>query len=253
MPGRADAPALLGGTGKDQVHLLVVATGERGLAGGFNSSIARLAREHAARLLERGQDGQDPDRRPQGQRHPQAQLSPTRSSRRSSSAKCGSSATSTPRGRREDPRDVRGRRVRRRDAVLCDLQVGDQPGPDGAAADPGQVRAGRAGGDAERHLRIRAGRGSDPRRPAAAQHLGAGVPRAAREQRVVLRRADERHGQRHAQRRRHDQQADAASTTASARRRSPKNSSKSFRARKRSRAGPHGHAPHRCGEPRRTR
>src|SRR5690606_20361360 len=43
--GRDDAPVLLGGTGKDQVHLLVVATGERGLAGGFNSSIARLARE----------------------------------------------------------------------------------------------------------------------------------------------------------------------------------------------------------------
>ncbi len=52
--GRADAPALLGGTGKDQVHLLVVATGERGLAGGFNSSIARLARDEANRLLKEG-------------------------------------------------------------------------------------------------------------------------------------------------------------------------------------------------------
>ena len=52
--GRSDAPALLGGTGKDQVHLLVVATGERGLAGGFNSSIARLARETAQRLLAEG-------------------------------------------------------------------------------------------------------------------------------------------------------------------------------------------------------
>jgi len=52
--GEADAPVLLGGTGKDQVHLLVVATGERGLAGGFNSSIARLAREHAAKLISQG-------------------------------------------------------------------------------------------------------------------------------------------------------------------------------------------------------
>ena len=52
--GQQDAPALLGGTGKDQVHLLIVATGERGLAGGFNSSIARLAREHAAKLLSQG-------------------------------------------------------------------------------------------------------------------------------------------------------------------------------------------------------
>jgi F-type H+-transporting ATPase subunit gamma len=52
--GREDAPVLLGGTGRDQVHLLVVATGERGLAGGFNSSIARLARETAQRLLGEG-------------------------------------------------------------------------------------------------------------------------------------------------------------------------------------------------------
>jgi F-type H+-transporting ATPase subunit gamma len=52
--GREDAPALLAGTGRDQVHLLVVATGERGLAGGFNSSIARLARETATRLLNEG-------------------------------------------------------------------------------------------------------------------------------------------------------------------------------------------------------
>ena len=51
---RPDAPALLGGTGKEQVHLLVVATGERGLAGGFNSSIARLARDTATRLLNEG-------------------------------------------------------------------------------------------------------------------------------------------------------------------------------------------------------
>ncbi len=52
--GQENAPALLRGTGKDQVHLLVVATGERGLAGGFNSSIARLAREHAAKLISQG-------------------------------------------------------------------------------------------------------------------------------------------------------------------------------------------------------
>lgn len=52
--GQENAPALLGGTGKDQVHLLVVATGERGLAGGFNSSIARLARDHAQKLISQG-------------------------------------------------------------------------------------------------------------------------------------------------------------------------------------------------------
>jgi F-type H+-transporting ATPase subunit gamma len=52
--GREGAPPLLGGTGKDQVHLLVVATGERGLAGGFNSSIARLARDRANELIKAG-------------------------------------------------------------------------------------------------------------------------------------------------------------------------------------------------------
>ncbi|MFN7026978.1 MAG: F0F1 ATP synthase subunit gamma [Pseudorhizobium sp.] len=52
--GGAEAPLLLTGTGRDQVHLLVVATGERGLAGGFNSSIIRLARDHALKLLSQG-------------------------------------------------------------------------------------------------------------------------------------------------------------------------------------------------------
>jgi F-type H+-transporting ATPase subunit gamma len=52
--GNANAPKLLAGTGKDQVHLLIVATGERGLAGGFNSSIIRLARDHAQKLIAQG-------------------------------------------------------------------------------------------------------------------------------------------------------------------------------------------------------
>jgi F-type H+-transporting ATPase subunit gamma len=51
-----DAPLLLRGTGSEQRHLLVVATAERGLAGAFNSSIARLARERANALLAEGKD-----------------------------------------------------------------------------------------------------------------------------------------------------------------------------------------------------
>jgi F-type H+-transporting ATPase subunit gamma len=50
----ADAPALLAGNGRDQVHLLVVCTAERGLCGAFNSSIVRLAREHINRLQGQG-------------------------------------------------------------------------------------------------------------------------------------------------------------------------------------------------------
>ena len=47
-------PKLLVGTGKDQTHLLVVMTAERGLCGGFNSNIAKLAKSHALKLLEQG-------------------------------------------------------------------------------------------------------------------------------------------------------------------------------------------------------
>lgn len=52
--GREGAPRLLGGTGNDQTHLLVVATAERGLCGGFNSNIAKLARDHANKLMAEG-------------------------------------------------------------------------------------------------------------------------------------------------------------------------------------------------------
>ena len=48
------APKLLAGTGKDDVHLLVVMTAERGLCGGFNSNIAKLARQTAQKLLAEG-------------------------------------------------------------------------------------------------------------------------------------------------------------------------------------------------------
>ena len=54
LEGRDDAPKLMVGTGRDEVHLLIVATAERGLCGGFNSSIARLARDHAQRLIADG-------------------------------------------------------------------------------------------------------------------------------------------------------------------------------------------------------
>ena len=47
-------PQLLVGTGNDQTHLLVVMTAERGLCGGFNSNIAKIAKSHALKLLEQG-------------------------------------------------------------------------------------------------------------------------------------------------------------------------------------------------------
>ena len=52
----ASAPKLLGGTGSDRVHLLVVCTAERGLCGPFNSAIVRLARERANALMGQGKE-----------------------------------------------------------------------------------------------------------------------------------------------------------------------------------------------------
>ncbi|MDF2494214.1 F0F1 ATP synthase subunit gamma [Sphingomonas sp.] len=49
-----NSPKLLAGTGKDQVHLLVVATSERGLAGAFNTNIVRAARKKAEELERQG-------------------------------------------------------------------------------------------------------------------------------------------------------------------------------------------------------
>jgi len=51
---KAGAPKLLAGSGADTVHLLVVMTAERGLCGGFNSSIAKLARQKAEELIAAG-------------------------------------------------------------------------------------------------------------------------------------------------------------------------------------------------------
>jgi F-type H+-transporting ATPase subunit gamma len=56
VKGQDGAPRLMVGTGSDRTHLLVVCTAERGLAGAFNSSIARAARDHANRLIREGKD-----------------------------------------------------------------------------------------------------------------------------------------------------------------------------------------------------
>ncbi|GAB4270058.1 MAG: F0F1 ATP synthase subunit gamma [Pararhodobacter sp.] len=54
VAGSDSAPRLLAGTGSDKVHLLVVMTAERGLCGGFNSSIVKAARTHAQELMAQG-------------------------------------------------------------------------------------------------------------------------------------------------------------------------------------------------------
>jgi F-type H+-transporting ATPase subunit gamma len=49
-----EAPRLMTGTGREDVHLLIVCTADRGLCGGFNSSIARFARDHIRKLVSSG-------------------------------------------------------------------------------------------------------------------------------------------------------------------------------------------------------
>ena len=54
LTGQAGAPRLMAGTGRDQTHLLIAVTGDRGLCGGFNSSIARATRQTAQALIAEG-------------------------------------------------------------------------------------------------------------------------------------------------------------------------------------------------------
>ncbi|QDX26006.1 F0F1 ATP synthase subunit gamma [Sphingomonas suaedae] len=54
VAGSPGMSPLLAGTGKDQVHLFVVATSDKGLAGAFNTNIARLARRRAQELIAQG-------------------------------------------------------------------------------------------------------------------------------------------------------------------------------------------------------
>ncbi len=56
VEGKPGAPKLLVGTGRDDKQLIVVAASDRGLAGGFNTSIVRAARERISQLLAAGKD-----------------------------------------------------------------------------------------------------------------------------------------------------------------------------------------------------
>ena len=129
----------------DDVHLLVVATAERGLCGGFNSSIVRLARDPRPRLLAEGKTvkiltvgkkGREQLRRDFGAAASSAMSisSPVKQRRLRRRVARSPTTSLTP---------LRRRRVRRLHAVLQPLPVGDQPDPDRAPADPGGLR-GRA-------------------------------------------------------------------------------------------------------------
>ena len=137
---RRRRPRLLAGTGADQVHLLVVCTGERGLCGAFNTSIVRLARERASALIGAGQDGQDPSASAARATTSSAALMGSRSSRLSICAASHDRLRAMPIRSPKRSSRCSTRRVRRLHAVLLALQVGDRADPDRAADHPAAVR-----------------------------------------------------------------------------------------------------------------
>ena len=148
VAGLPDAPPLLAGTGKDEVHLLIVATADRGLCGGFNSTIVRGARRRIQELLGR-QAGQADHHRQEGPRPAAprpARPDPgvlRRHRRQAADRVCRRAARNRARARA-----VRGWRVRRLHADLQQVQVGGDADPHLPAAGAGPGRScGRGRGE----------------------------------------------------------------------------------------------------------
>ena len=156
MAGLPGAPPLLVGTGKEETHLIVVATSDRGLAGGFNASILREARRRIRELeaagkkvmmLIIGRKGRDGLRRDYGRLDPRQ---PDRGRPAPALLRRG------PRHRRARPGALSGGRVRRLHDHLQPFPLGDDPDRHGAAADPVCIR-GRGATGSEPEVGVRAG------------------------------------------------------------------------------------------------
>ena len=173
----ARAPRLLAGTGAEQTHLLLVCTAERGLCGAFNSSIARLARDSANRLMGAGQDGQDHLRRQERLRLLRRQLGAQildlvdlRAVRTLSYENADAIAQKVIALFEKGEFDVCTLFFSRFKSVIAQIPTAQQLIP----AELGREAAARRCG-----LRLRAGRGRNPDRPPAARGHGAGLPRVA--------------------------------------------------------------------------
>ena len=191
------ASPLLVGTGRDQVHLLIVMTGERGLAGGFNTNISKLARQDAQRLLAKGKTVKMHHGGPQGRRSHAARV---RLATTSTASICAASARSPSPTPTRSPRSCSpftrpASSTSRRSTSRSSSRVIAQK-PTALQLIPAKLPGRQAAEHRQRrgHPRIRAERGGGPRRSRHAQHLDADLPRAAGERRLLLRRADERHG-----------------------------------------------------------
>ena len=134
-----ESPKLLVGTGKSDVHLLLVCTAERGLCGAFNSSIVRLARDRATKLAAEGKTvkflcvGRKGFEQLRRQYEKQiVEVVDLRGVRTLGYENAADIA-------RKVVAAFRAGRVRRLHAVLFQIQVSDRADPDGAADHPTRV------------------------------------------------------------------------------------------------------------------
>ena len=222
---RAGASPLLVGTGKDETHLLIVMTAERGLCGGFNSNIARLARADAARLTREGKavkllcvgrKGADLLRREYGRQI--LERVDLKGVKQVAFANAHGIANRLLALFEAGAFDVATLYFSEFKSVIAQKPTAQQ------LISVKLPEATGAGGAAksEAVYEYEPEENGDPELSPAAQHLGADLPRVAGERRLRAGRAHERHGQRHAQRRRDDRQADTCATTARARPTSPR-------------------------------
>ena len=201
-----ETPRLLAGTGSDRVHLLIVCTAERGLCGAFNSSIARLARDHANRLMAEGKTvkiicvgkkGYDILRRQFAEQI--IDLVDLRSVRQLGFEQGDMIAQKVLARFEAGEFDVATLFYSRFRSVIAQIPTAQQ-------IIPAQIEASAGATDARLRLRARGGR--DPDDAPAAEPDRADLPRAARERRFRAGRPHERHGQCDPQRGRDDQEAD---------------------------------------------
>ncbi len=173
--GKPNAPRLLRGTGSDETHLLIVATAERGLCGAFNSSIVRRARADinqltregkTVKILTVGKKGREQLRRDHRDKFVHhVDLS---QAKRLGFQHAREIADEVLRRFDEGEFDVATLYFSRFQTVLTQVPTALQLIP-AVFEESEDARSDQ--------LRIRAGRGGDPRRPAAAQHRDADLPR----------------------------------------------------------------------------
>ena len=185
------------GTGSDQTHLLVVCTAERGLCGGFNSQIARLAREHIGALIGQGKDVKILCVGKKGYDILRRQYSDLiidrvdlREVKRIGFANADDIAKQVIALFDEDGFDICTLFYSEFKSVITQVPTAQQIIP----ADTGEVDPGGYG--KRRGIRIRTGRGGNPGRSDPAQHCRADFRCPAGKRRVRTGCPDVRHGQR---------------------------------------------------------